>query len=190
MVGFAVVPYGDPKLHPQEKNSIVYEKFLAKCTSILRWLISHEYAVTLFGTDVGVDARVSREILRSLQEQGSGSLPRYAEAETVEDVLRTISAMDYVITCRFHGVVFAHLLNKPVLAISHHPKVANLMSALGLASYCVDIRTFDWNMLVDRFKALVRDRDEIKSRMAASLAKYRSMLKTQFDDLFPERISQ
>jgi polysaccharide pyruvyl transferase WcaK-like protein len=92
--------------------------------------------------------------------------------------------MDYVVTCRFHGVVFAHLLNKPVLAISPHPKVADHMNALGLSKYCVDIRTFDPNQLADIFECLVRERDEIKSRMSASLANYMSLLKGQLDDLF------
>jgi polysaccharide pyruvyl transferase WcaK-like protein len=41
--------------------------------------------------------------------------------------------MDYVVTCRLHGVIFAHLLNKPVLTIAHHPKVTELMAALGLS---------------------------------------------------------
>jgi polysaccharide pyruvyl transferase WcaK-like protein len=184
-VGVAAVPYGDPRLHPKETNSIVYDRFLDNCRRMIRWLSSQGYVVTLFGTDVGVDARVNADILRSLREQGNASLPQYAETQTVGDVLRTISAMDYVITCRFHGVVFAHLLNKPVLAIAHHPKVADLMKALGLSKYCVDIRKFDANLLADRFEALVRERDEIKHRMTVSLAACRSILAGQFDELFP-----
>jgi polysaccharide pyruvyl transferase WcaK-like protein len=56
-------------------------------------------------------------------------------AKSTHDLLATMSGMDYVITCRFHGVVFAHLLNKPVLAIAHHPKVVDLMTDLELSSY-------------------------------------------------------
>jgi len=40
--------------------------------------------------------------------------------------------MDYVVTCRFHGVIFVHLLNKPILAVARHPKVAELMAGLEL----------------------------------------------------------
>ena len=66
--------------------------------------------------------------------------------------------MDYVVTCRFHGVVFAHMLNKPVLAISHHPKVTALMNEMGLGKYCVDIRTFDLDLLTETFAAVVKMR--------------------------------
>jgi hypothetical protein len=39
-------------------------------------------------------------------------------------------------TCRFHGVIFAHLLNKPILAVARHPKVTELMVGLELSNYC------------------------------------------------------
>jgi polysaccharide pyruvyl transferase WcaK-like protein len=102
----------------------------------------------------------------------------------VRDLLATMAGMDYVVTCRFHGVIFAHLLNKPVLAIAHHPKVAELMAGLELSSYCVDIQNFDENLLADRFASIVNNAEEIKSSMAARLTRNRQMLKSQFDELF------
>jgi len=46
-----------------------------------------------------------------------------------------MSMMDYVVTCRFHGMIFAHLLNKPILAVARHPKVTELMAGLELFGY-------------------------------------------------------
>jgi hypothetical protein len=48
----------------------------------------------------------------------------------------------------------------------------------------MDIRTFDPALLTDMFASLVADTDEVKCRMADSLAKYRSRLMRQFDELF------
>lgn len=189
-VGFAAVPYGDPRLHPKEKDSSVYDSFLAKCKTINLWLIARGYSVTLFGTDVGVDALVNADILTTLRQEGTVRLPPYAEVETVEGLLRMISAMDYIVTCRYHGVVFAHLLNKPVLAIAHHPKVTHLMNVLGLSKYCVDIRSFDPIRVTDTFTSLVNDTDAVKKSMAGSLAEYKTRLATQFDDLFPPGFEQ
>jgi polysaccharide pyruvyl transferase WcaK-like protein len=92
--------------------------------------------------------------------------------------------MDYVFTCRFHGVIFAHLLNKPILAIAHHPKVTELMADLELSDYCVDIRDFDVRLLAGRFASMVNNAEEIKSRMAARLTRNRQQLRSQFDELF------
>jgi polysaccharide pyruvyl transferase WcaK-like protein len=85
--------------------------------------------------------------------------------------------------------VFAHLLNKPVLAIAHHPKVAELMSDLELSSYCVDIRNFDPDLLAERFASMVVRTEEIKARMAANLTTNRQLLRRQFDELFGLEVS-
>jgi len=58
------------------------------------------------------------------------------------------------------------------------------MNDLGLSKYCVDIRTFDPAVLIEKFASLVAETDEIKDRMAVILGKYRSRLITQFDELF------
>ena len=81
-------------------------------------------------------------------------------------------------------MVFAHLLNKPVLAIAHHPKVMDLMTDLELSNYCVDIRDFDLKLLTQRFTSMIINTEEIKSRMAASLARNKQRLRSQFDELF------
>jgi polysaccharide pyruvyl transferase WcaK-like protein len=96
-----------------------------------------------------------------------------------------MSLMDYVVTCRFHGVVFAHLLNKPILALSHHSKVATLMNDIGLSQYCVDMDSFEADLLLSTFRLLVANCESIKGRLAVALARYRGELASQFDDLFP-----
>jgi polysaccharide pyruvyl transferase WcaK-like protein len=80
--------------------------------------------------------------------------------------------------------VFAHLLNKPVLAIAHHPKVTDAMTELELSNYCMDIRDFDPKLLAERFASMVNNAEDIKSRMAASLTRNRQRLRSQFDELF------
>ena len=109
-----------------------------------------------------------------------------APISEMEGLLSQMSRMDYIVACRFHGVVFAHLMNIPVLAISHHPKVATLMNDLGLSEYCVDIRAFDPDLLMETFVRLAEKRNDVKARMAEKAADYKRRLTVQFDTLFPE----
>jgi polysaccharide pyruvyl transferase WcaK-like protein len=95
-----------------------------------------------------------------------------------------METFDYVVTCRFHGVVLAHILNKPILAISHHPKVANLMEELSMEQYCVDIQTYNPGDLKNRFKALTDHEQEVQQSLAASLVVNRLKVASQFDQLF------
>jgi len=186
IVGIAPMPYPfcDPREHPSDLQ-VIYEDFITKLGIFASSLFRHSYSLELFGSDTGADPSAIQDLRTVLRNRHNISTPQYEPVDSVRDLLFRMSGMDYIVTCRFHGIVFAHILNKPVLAISHHPKVANLMNALGLSKYCVDIRTFDPIQLTDIFASLVKDTEEVKSRMVATLANYRSQLAIQFDDLFP-----
>lgn len=186
IVGLAPMPYCDPRVF-HEKDQLVYDSFIQKLRLFGSWLIRQNYCVALFGSDIGIDPLAIGDLQRALNGESDITNSHCLINESVnstEELLAKMSSMDYVVTCRFHGVVFAHMLNKPVLAISHHPKIATLMSDLGLAKYCVDIRTFNLNLLTETFAALVSSRDEIKTRMAERLGCYRQELTRQFDELF------
>lgn len=185
VVGFASVPYGDPTLHPAVKTNDVYQSYLHKNAEIVSWLAQRSYSVELFSSDVGVDPQANDDLLQLLETQGTPNPPHHRVTETLQDLFTAISAMDYVITCRFHGVVFAKLLNKPVLAIAHHPKVTQLMDSLGLSEYCFDIRDFDPEQVKDKFAALVENADAVQAAMAARLSDSRMRLTAQFNQLFP-----
>ncbi len=128
IVGFAPMPYPDPdpRGYLAEKDQIVYDEFIGKLASFASWLVSQSYALALFGTDIGVDPLAIKDLQRALLSNHGIPSSQYGvnhSVKSVHDLLATMSGMDYVVTCRFHGVMFAHLLNKPVLAIAHHPKV-------------------------------------------------------------------
>jgi polysaccharide pyruvyl transferase WcaK-like protein len=189
IVGFAPMPYPDPDPggYLSEKNQLAYDAFMGKLAGFASWLTSRSYRLALFGTDIGVDPLAIKDLQSTLLSNHGALPPQFAVDHSVESVrvlLATMSGMDYVVTCRFHGVIFAHLLNKPVLAIAHHPKVNELMADLGLSSYCVDIRNFDVSLLADRFASMVKNAQEIKGHMAARLTSNRQQLRRQFDELF------
>jgi polysaccharide pyruvyl transferase WcaK-like protein len=192
IVGVSPMPYCDPRIFP-EKDQSAYDAYIRKLGRFSSWLVGNECSVALFGSDIGIDPLAVDDLLNALRRGGDTAVSGSVITEQVssgEELLFKMSRMDYVVTSRFHGVVFAHLLNKPVVAISHHPKVAALMDEMGLAEYCVDIRRFDLNLLTETFSTLVRNHDEIKDRMAQKLVSYRHRLTGQFDDLFPQDASR
>ncbi len=189
LVGLSPMAYCDPRVYWQ-KDQAAYERWINCVASFGGWLREQHYRLALFSTDIWFDLQTIEEVRSRLEAANGGPNPQMVKQEQIagiDDLLSRMQSMDYIVTCRFHGVVFAHLLNKPVLALSHHPKVATLMNDLGLARYCVDIRKCDANMLQETFLSLVAEQDEIKSRMAEKLASYRQGLSIQFDQLFPSR---
>lgn len=188
IVGLSPMAYCDPRVYWQ-KDQAVYERFIQNVASFGSWLGQNHYRLTLFSTDILFDLQTLEEV-KVLLESASRDLQSHVvenkHIEGIDELLSKMQSMDYIVTCRFHGVVFAHLLNKPVLALSHHVKVSTLMNELGLAKYCVDIRKCDVNTLQETFLSLVANQDEIRSRMADKAACYRRTLLTQFDQLFPQ----
>jgi polysaccharide pyruvyl transferase WcaK-like protein len=189
IVGISPLAYPVVSMLSTAEQNTMYADIIAKFALFASSLATRRYPIALFGTDVGEDPATIEDLRTALRNRHNITTPAYEPIKELEELLYKMSAMDYVVTCRFHGVVFAHLLNKPVLAISPHPKVTDHMSALGLSKYCVDIQIFDPNLLADTFEALVHDRDDVKDRMAASLARYKLLLRGQLDDLFPANMN-
>lgn len=191
VVGIAPMPYpfSDFLKYPSNADAI-QDDLIGKMATFASSLVRQSYSIKLFGSDTRADPSAIEDLRRVLLSRHHISTPEYIPLESVSGLLSRMSAMDYVVTCRFHGVVFAHLLNKPVLAIAHHPKVTHLMNSLGLSKYCVDMRTFDPLQLLDTFTSLVSDTETIKRSMAANLADYRLKLTIQFDSLFPPSSTQ
>lgn len=190
LVGISPMAYCDPRVY-WEKDQGVYESFLRTLALFGSWLSRNHHRLRLFSTDIWFDSRTIEELKIALKNDpcvaNSRSIIQEPIAETKE-LLSQLCSLDYVVTCRFHGVVFAHLLNVPVIALSHHPKVTSLMNDLGLSEYCLDIRTFDLDLLKNTFTHLVDTRDHVKARMAEKLALYRRELTRQFDTLFSQEL--
>ena len=186
IVGISPMAYCDPRVY-WEKNQSIYDGFIRELAAFGSWLLQNQQSLVLFSTDIWFDSQAIEDLNLALVNgtglANSSQLRREPIVE-IDELLSQMSSMDYVVTCRFHGVIFAHMLNKPVLALSHHPKVTKLMSEIGLSKYCIDIHTCDFKVLADAFQSLVSNRDEIKSRMAEKLASNKKDLATQFDALF------
>ena len=190
-VGIGIMAYGDPRVYPEHDRTI-YDRLIHNLDLLGSWLVTNKYRISLFCTDIGVDPPAVKDLETRLRisfdtsDHPYADLPLATSIGSNEDLFLSMTKMDYVVTCRFHGVIFAHMLNLPVLAISHHPKIVTLMNDLGLSEYCVDIRSCDIHVLTEKFKLLIRNGPSIKRHMAETLAANQRELSSQFNNLFPE----
>jgi polysaccharide pyruvyl transferase WcaK-like protein len=185
LVGIAPMSYHDPRVS-FEKDQSAYERYIAVTADFTTWLVAHGYHVVLFGSDIGQDPLAIGDLEAAARQRGApAEAMTRAEVGSLDDLLTQMAAMDSIVTSRYHGVVFAHLLNKPVLAISTHPKVATLMDDLGLSKFCVAVDGCDVEGLSARFLALSAEADDVQRRMTRTRATFRRQLSDQFDELFP-----
>jgi hypothetical protein len=93
-------------------------------------LTRQSYALTILGTDLGVDPQAIEDMQVTLLRHHKITSSQYSVQPFRQIDARSVGNDVWDRLCSyvpFDGVV-AHLLNKPVLAIAHHPKVTDLMA--------------------------------------------------------------
>ena len=103
---------------------------------------------------------------------------------TVDGLLSELAATDVVVATRFHNILMALLLNKPVISISFHHKCASLMGEMGLAEYCQDIDRLNSDKLIEQFCELEKNAEKLKPLIKQKTEQYRRTLDAQYDFIF------
>jgi polysaccharide pyruvyl transferase WcaK-like protein len=99
-------------------------------------------------------------------------------------LLPQIAAADIVVATRFHNVLLALVLNKPVVSISFHHKCASLMSEMGLAEYCHDINHMNTGRLIQQFQDVEKNAEKLKPVIRQRVEQSRKALDEQYNLIF------
>jgi polysaccharide pyruvyl transferase WcaK-like protein len=184
VVGLGVM--GDSGTYGVSRSSDTYLAYLDRLATFVEWLLARDYDVRLLSGDVG-DMTAWQEFGSLLRERS----PNYDEARiirqpisSVDDLLSQIAATDIVVATRFHNVLLASFCNKPVISISFHHKCESLMGAMGLSDYCLDIRDWNTEMLIDKFCELEKNVDRIRGLIREKAGKFREALDEQYRLIF------
>jgi polysaccharide pyruvyl transferase WcaK-like protein len=186
IVGLNPLGFCDPRIWPR-KDAALYHEYLEKLTGFSLWLLDQGYALRVFSTEMSVDRYAiedlkARLLLRLTPELVGQIFP--APSEIVKDLLHQMSEFDYVVTPKFHGIIFSRMLRKPVIALSYHRKMDVAMRVGGQEKFCTDIQHFDVPWLVATFRMLVAEKTAIQLQSAAAVEAYAARLERQFDGLF------
>ena len=186
VIGIAPMAYGDSSRHWVDDNRS-YQHLIDSLAEFSGELLRRGHRIRLFSSDIWFDSRALADLEAAIRRNDPGLAADRVTREPIADIgemLAALSLVDCYVTCRFHGVVFASLLNVPTIALAPHPKVTTLMDDMGLSEYCMDIATCDAADLKERFDRLVANRDDVKARIRQHVAQFQSSLVSQFDCLF------
>lgn len=162
----------------------IYHDYIAKMTRFVQWLLDHGHRVRLLIGDMSDEPTVDelrRNVLAS-RRVPAGQLTS-EPMRSFADVARQVSAVDVVVATRFHNVVCALMLCRPLVSIGYAKKNDVLMAEMGLGRYCQRLEDLDVDALITQFQELVRDRSSLAQRLATQQARYRQQLQEQFDTL-------
>src|SRR5947208_15802716 len=92
---------------------------------------------------------------------------------TVKQLLSQIAAVDFLVTSRFHNLVLALMLNKPVVCLSVHRKLDSLMTEIGLTEYFLLLVNLVFDDLIDILFKLEKNVDSLRHYIKQHTYEYR-----------------
>jgi polysaccharide pyruvyl transferase WcaK-like protein len=188
VVGIGLMQYGGrlSAEHPSDATQIAYLGVLAE---FVKWLLGGDYDIRLLIGDV-CDRPVTRAFKRLLMDRSTWDGERIIDEEvsSVQELLFQIAATDVVVATRFHNVLFALLLSKPVVSISFHQKCTSLMTQMGLSEYCQDIHQLEIGKLIAQFCSLEQNATVVRASIERKAEECRRALDDQYRVIFGEML--
>jgi polysaccharide pyruvyl transferase WcaK-like protein len=186
VIGIAPMAYGDSSRHWLDDN-LGYRRLIDSLAEFSVRMLQRGHRIKLFSSDIWFDSQAIEDLEAAIHSTypalASGQVTREPISST-GDLLPALSRVDCYVTCRFHGVIFASLVNVPSLALAPHPKVTTLMKDMGLSEYCVDITKCNAEWLTAGLDRLVTNTDDVKRRIRRHVERCQLLLASQFDSLF------
>ena len=136
----------------------IYQDYVGNLKRFVRWLVDNGRQVRLFTGD-RVDEPVVAEIIADLLAQRRdlpASAVTAASANSLDELMREMSAVDAVVATRYHNVLCALKLGKPTLSVGYAAKNEVLMAELGLARFCHAERNIELDRLIGQFTGVER----------------------------------
>jgi polysaccharide pyruvyl transferase WcaK-like protein len=184
IVGLGLKDYATPV---NDADAQSYRDYLGVMADFVMWLQAQGYTVRLIIGDAQYDTRVREDLIVLLKARNAGAggaLLLSDPVPTVEDLLRQLGETDAVVSPRFHNLVLALMLNKPVIALSDLPKVAALLNDLGLGRFCLPLEGLKTAELTGRFVQLQNDAENLKPYIRGVVEKYRDLVDEQYDKVY------
>jgi polysaccharide pyruvyl transferase WcaK-like protein len=179
-VGLGVMTYWGWRNDPTEGNAC-YRKYLGKIARFALWLLDRGHSVRLLMGD-NTDRQAVDDLQRLIAERRPtlqrGSLSAVSCC-TLHELMAEIGQTDIVVATRFHNVVCALKLGRPVISIGYSAKNEALLAEVGLAHFSQAIEELDVDLLIRQFSSAIAELDELRRRLASVQSDYLALLRDQ-----------
>ena len=154
-VGLGVMAYHGTNDHRGQADQI-HAAYLAEIKRFARWLVDHGRKIRLTVGDAP-DREIAREIVADIRAYRPDLDSSWVIAEPVRsfaDLTAAMTPVSLVIATRYHNVICALKLGKPVISLGYSAKNLDLMADAGLAEFSQFAHALDVDQLIKQFAAL------------------------------------
>ncbi|MDQ0486181.1 polysaccharide pyruvyl transferase WcaK-like protein [Streptomyces thermodiastaticus] len=153
-------------------------RYLDGMTRFVRALAAEGRPVRLLTGD-----DVDRPVTEAILEAVDSPLVTAAATASLGDLMKEMAVADTVVATRYHNLVCALKVGTPALAVSYAAKSDRLMADMGLGEHCHPARDIDAGRLLEQFRALERDRAEVRRTLAEGNPVLAGRVRRQFEAL-------
>ena len=183
-VGVGVMDYWGRNEDRHQADEL-HAAYVAKMKDFIGWLVDHGHTVRVLTGDPHDEPTV-REILVGWRADRPDRNPSAVTAEplaSLADVMQQVALVETVVATRFHNVVCALKLAKPVVSIGYAAKHDALMADMGLSEFCQHAKSLDLDRLIGQFTELEGRSAEVRQAIAARNAAKAALVDRQFAEL-------
>ena len=180
-VGIGVMSYNGWQGQARSDRSI-YESYLSHLSQFVALLLRRGHRIRLLVGEI-TDEPVVHELKEHLHRKHGirlqGTELADAPIHSLQDLMRQIAMTDIVVASRYHNVICALKLGRPVISISYTKKHDELMAQFGLAAFCQHIERLSAAQLLRQFHDLLETRATHEGRIAQRIAEFGDRLTLQ-----------
>lgn len=191
VLGLGLMRYAE-ELNPDMRGCCVYQAYLGQLVVFTQWLLAEGYDIRLLTGDL--DDRLAVTDFKTVFKRSVGDYDESRIVDqpvlSVENLVQQLSLTDFVVATRFHNVLWALALGKPVISISFHSKCTALMESMGLQEYCQNIERLSAAGLIEQFCDLRKNMGHLRQVIRQKVAGCRRALDDQYRLIFTEFVGQ
>lgn len=152
------------------RGRAVHARTTAALVRLVDDLVAAGDRVVLVGGDV-VDTAVAREVRdRAVAAGADAARVTVREVTTFAELTGEMARAEVVVASRFHNLVCAVRLARPVVSVGYAVKSRYLMTEVGLGDLCQDLLDVDADQLARQLRRARADGPVLSRRVAAAVA--------------------
>jgi polysaccharide pyruvyl transferase WcaK-like protein len=159
----------------------IYATYLEKITTFVLWLLDQGHRVRILMGDAA-----DQDALADVLSRVATARPHLAQERLVadpmrslHDLMRQMAETDVIVATRYHNIVCALKLAKPLVSLGYAEKNDVLMTEMGLGSFCQHIEHLDLDLLIEQFTQLVAQRRSYEDSIRRTNLAYHERLERQ-----------
>ena len=182
-VGVGLINYFDWRgtAGKRASNRATYERIMI---SFIGWLLEDGYSVRLLTGDIWDDPCLERVlgIVRSRHPDLGRDRLIGEPARDLHELMKQMRDVEVVVGARYHNVITALRLGKPILALSYAPKTKQAMEMFGLGPFGHRLDAIDLPTLKEQFCQLYSQRAAISQELRTKLTEVEARLQVQQEE--------